>query len=368
MQYITVFYLLIASLVFARFLLLSNNIEKPSIQESEVHSINFFLSFILILFFIFVVSGRSFYHNGDTQTYIILYRNLELYNFNEIGNYFRVEYGFLLFSKIVNFFGFSERGFLFLIAALQTILWFICLNKYLSSTKLLIALFFFISFFVTYNAGANVLRQGIAIPLAFIAGSFYLQRSYFISMVLFFIASTFHTTSLIVLLSFLISYRFVSIKYYFLAFLLITILSFLDVFAKFITVIPGVDDSYSHILNATEKYEVGFRFEFWVFTSIPIMLYFLLNNDGKVKNDLLFKIYLTFSGIFVAAFSIPYSDRFGLYAWMFMIILIPNLIGNYKFRLFNDYKLFLIVISLLGGGMFLFFPLMQLTYKLSEIF
>jgi hypothetical protein len=346
-------------LVFARFLLISNNIEKPSIQGRKVQSINFFLSLILILFFVFVVSGRSFH--SDDQIYINLYSNLDLYDFNEIANYFSVEYGFILFSKIISLIGFSERGFLGSIVALQTILWFICLNKYLSSTKLLIALFFFISFFATYNLGANVLKQGIATPLAFIAGGFYLKRSYFISMILFFTASTFHLSSLIVLLSFLILYRFVSIKYYFLVFLLITTLSFLDVLSKYITLIPGVIDHYFHILNATH-YKVGFRFEFWAFTSIPIMLYFFLNNDGKVKNDLLFKIYLTFSSIFIAAFSIPYSDRVGLYAWMFMIILIPNLLGNYKFSLFNDYRLFLILTTLLGGVMFLFYPFMQLFY------
>jgi hypothetical protein len=68
-------------------------------------------------------------------------------------------------------------------------------------------------------------------------------------------------------------FKFVSIKYYFLVFLLITTLSILDILSKYITLIPGVIDHYSQILNATH-YKVGFRFEFWAFTSIPIMLYF----------------------------------------------------------------------------------------------
>ena len=186
MQYITVFYLLIASFVFARFLLLSNDFEKSYVKESRSQSINYLLSFCLIMFFIFIVSGRSFSHAGDTQTYLTLYRSLGSYGFNEVGDFFRIEYGFLLFSKFINFLGFNERGYLILVAIVQALLWFMCLKRYLSSTKLLMALFFFISFFVTYNTGANVLRQGLAIPLAFIAGSFYLRKSYFELVILFF--------------------------------------------------------------------------------------------------------------------------------------------------------------------------------------
>lgn len=369
MQYITVFYLLIASIVFARFLLIKADVkQQSSLIGEKADSVNFCLSLILAFFFVFVVSGRSFYHTGDTQTYLTLYRNVGLYSFSEIGEYFRVEYGFLVLTKLINFFGFSERGYLVVVSLIQAALWLICLNRYLSSAKVLLALFFFISFFVSYNAGANVLRQGISIPIAFIAGSFFIKRNYLTSLAIFYIATIFHTTSLIVLLSFIVSVRCIAIRYYFLMFLLLTLLSYLNLFSGFITMVPGLSDSYSHILNATEKYDVGFRYGFWVFTTIPLVLYFFLTKAGKEDNDLLFKIYLTFSSIFTIAFAIPYSDRFGLYAWLFMIVLVPNSLGSYRVSIFNDYKLFLIVVALLGAGMFLFFPLMQLTYKFSEIF
>lgn len=368
MQYITVFYFLIASIVFARFLFTVNDVEQPTSLEDKDESINFCFSLLLALFFVFVVSGRSFYHMGDTQTYLTVYRNIGFYSFSEIGEHFRVEYGFLILTKLINFFGFSERGYLVTVSIIQMALWYICLNRYLSNTKVLLALFFFISFFVTYNAGANVLRQGISIPIAFIAGSFFIKRSYLTSLVLFYVATIFHTTSLIVLLSFIVAFRSVAIRYYFYTFLLLTILSYLNVFSDFIIMIPGVNESYSHILNATERYDVGFRFGFWAFTIVPLILYFFLTKAGKKENDLLFKIYLTFSSIFTIAFAIPYSDRFGLYAWMFMIVLIPKSLGSYRFNIFNDYRLFLIVVAILGAGLFIFFPLMQLTYKFSEIF
>jgi hypothetical protein len=115
--------------------------------RSRLQGVDLLLSFILLAFFIFTVSGRPFDHNNDTQVYVNVYRNLGNFGFLDVVDYFRIEYGFLLFSKIINFIGFDERGYLILIAITQACLWFFCFRINVSNEQIIPALLFFISFF-----------------------------------------------------------------------------------------------------------------------------------------------------------------------------------------------------------------------------
>jgi hypothetical protein len=315
-----------------------------------------------------MVSGRGFTHQGDTETYLRVFNNITYTTYENMNELFRLEYGFLLLTKLLNEANLNSRAYLFTIALIQVVLWVLCYKSYLDKQKLLLAIFLFISFFVSYNLGSNVMRQGIAIPISFLGMRLYFLKKYNLAILCFVIAYSFHHTSLLITIAVLLSYPSIRIKWYFIAFFILTFISGLNLSGPIIQLIPGLEADYSHILNATENYDVGFRLDFWLLTSFPLILFCLLNEAGKQKVDITFKAYLILASIFIIAFNIPYSDRIGMYPWMLMTILIPMFIGNYKYKILNSNVIAVIIIFIVGSLSLAIFPLMQLTYKFEEIF
>ena len=126
---------------------------------------------------------------------------------------------------------------------------------------------------------------------------------------------------------------------------------------------------YSYIWqeSSVELYRVGFRLDFWLFTMLPVVLYYLLTDEGKVLFKVQFNSYLLIFSLFIFMFSLPYSDRTGIYCWTFGCLLMADFSGYYRFNILNSKSLMVSVIGLFGILSFLFYKTLNFNYMLENL-
>ncbi|OOE91662.1 hypothetical protein BZG76_09720 [Salinivibrio sp. AR647] len=327
------------------------------------------ISICFLLFFVLFVSSRSPQHPGDTEVYLRLFDYLSKFDLFNIPDNFRVESGFLLLTHIISRISSSHSVYMLVIALTQVVLWYFCFNIWVARRNVLIAVVIFCSLFTSYNLGGNVLRQGIALPIAIISLKLLLERKVYAGLLLLLFASFFHKSVFIILACWIVSIERLEVKFYFLTFGIITVLSLTGLFNNIASYIALDSSSYSHLIREgpMESYKIGFRIDFWLLSCVPLFLYFLLKVNERVKFSNVIKVYLTLFSVFIIAFEIPYSDRVGIYLWSMIAILVPLFIGSYQFKIFNS-EFFTIFLSIVLGFLFFqYYPVMNMSFYFNEI-
>lgn len=359
MQLFIPFYILIV---------LSILLTQCKLHKLSNSSVNLLIISILLIFFI-SVGSRPFDFQGDTGTYLWMFQSIS----NGLYDGSRLEIGFLWLLKGLTFLDLTERGFLVFISAFQSILWF-SLIKYSFSgcnKKLVISTLLIVSSFFVYNLGGNVLRQGIAIPIALLSIQFLIRKRILWSIIFSLIAMSFHKTSIVMILSYFTAQTLnFKLRYFFILFFSLTLLSFLGLFDLLIPLLPSFHSGYQHLFteSAYEIYRVGFRFDFWLFSLPPLLFYFFLDKEARWKYEIIIKSYIILFSIFIVLFTFPYSDRFGLYLWCYMLLILPMFFYSYTFQLGNSFLVYIFIISLLGVFSFIYNPLMKFGYNFNLLF
>lgn len=340
--------------------------KKNNLKRNVAISVSIFF----FIFYLLVIGLREFDIEGDTRVYLSMFHDI-------IANLpieERIEPGFRLLLKFFSLIGLSDRQFLFSLSLLQTLLFFLAFQSYLrDSRSLLVGSLFFSSMFCFYSFGANVLRQGLAIPFIILfCNNLFCGGKVRFRLVYSILAISFHYTSVVPIFLAVFAQAFcIRVRFWILCFFCVSLLSFVGFVDLFIhsavRIFIPLYDSYLH--NAAEDvYRTGFRFDFWFVTIIPIFLYMNLTSEGKFifRKKIIF--YLLLACTFVSAFSIPYSDRIGAYAWTFSGLLISEFIGYYKFRFLNSYRLTAIGFAILGLLSFFFYQGKNFHYTLELLF
>ncbi|MBS3186415.1 EpsG family protein [Pseudomonas sp. PCH44] len=191
-----------------------------------------------------------------------------------------------------------------------------------SMTVFVFALILIYPFFLSLTA--NVIRQGLGMALVFYAAAKMVEGRSRKAQVWALAALLFHRST-VILLPWLLFRRScqriplwliiliwlgVSLCSYFSMFKLLAMLVFDQLAALGLSVNYG---DASHI-----DYVTGFRWSFWLFSSLSIILLFLLRLVGFSKEPaaVVFKLSCYFGIVHILTFDLAYNDRFGLYAWM----------------------------------------------------
>lgn len=327
------------------------------------------ISVLLLLFFLLFVSSRSPHHPGDTEVYLKLFDYLSKLDFLQIPDGFRVESGFLILTHIISKISTSQKFYMSAIALIQVTLWYFCFNIWLERRNVLIAIVIFCSLFVSYNLGGNVLRQGIALPIAFISLKLFFEKKIYIGFMFMLFASLFHSSVFIIMACWVVSIKKLDIKFYLIIFFIITVSSITGLFKNIASYIALDSSSYSHLVRegAVERYETGFRIDFWLLSCIPLVFYFLLEINERMKFGNIIKFYLTLFSVFIIAFEIPYSDRVGIYLWSMIPILLPLFIGSYRIRYINSEILTIVISIVVGFLFFTYYSVMDMSFYFNDI-
>lgn len=330
-----------------------------SFQKNE-RFISDFLSFFMLLIIIMItiiIGFRPVDVGADTWVYSARYdiavnEGLPLFDFIIETKYQP------LFNTVTWFFsinGIDTSYYLLFISCMISLLiiWFA--TKTISAKYLSIFILLLISFPFFYSISGNVIRAGLSIAFIFLSLEGYYKNNLNRYWILGVIAFLFHDTGMLFLSPFIISFLRINVKRAFVIwFSCIHIGHFFD-FSPFI-----IELEMDIISKASRYVQSGnnntFRFDFLFFSSIPIMLYFILSKFKSISLGIsnrfrfYFVNYLLLNSVYNIFSSAAFSDRFALTSWL----LIPFLIV-YALDPKNDKYLIppIVVFSIL---FFIFYP------------
>jgi hypothetical protein len=287
--------------------------------------------------------------------FLILFAGTRAKNIGvDTGNYYA--YFFLPASRLDGFFAIFYRlntDFLFEIIIALTV-WTDNYNATLIVIAVIlnITLYFFVRKFTNFgkegsslllfltlassfsfmNLEVNIMRNALALGFILLSLPYVLEGKYKKSILLLVTAFLFHRTSIILIFVILavLAARKVPVKYfiilYFLA-ILVSIAGFGFHSISFLESI-GSDDLKSLSYSGDTNYNIGFRLDFVTYNTFFLVLFLHFLNKDSVKNIFLLKYYILTSIIFFFNFYIPFSDRFGLFSWLIIPLLLYNIVNE----------------------------------------
>ena len=273
------------------------------------HFTVFIIGFICI-----TVSSLRFPHEGtDTYSYMLLFQAIEktndLFSFNN-------EPGFLLFTKICSVFTSNFICYLFVV---NTFLWislynFVC--KYSSNVRYSLWLFLFLGYL---DSSMCLIRQYLALAVLLYSYKYILKRNFIKFLLIVLIASTFHTTAII----FIISYFLIKInlkKNPIIIYTIICVITFVltDFFYSLLDLIPLYK---SYLTNSTFGVQDNIKLAPVLnFLILYIIIVFII----KHANNSIATLIIVGSLFTIFSFKFTQIGRITTYFSIYSIILLPN--------------------------------------------
>lgn len=286
------------------------------------------ISIVLCVVLSIIVGFRTIDVGSDTEAYHFQWvYDIPYESITEIVFYFLM--------KIIKSFSLSFSIFLFLVSSLYYFFIFRAFDNLSKNynTSIILLILSFISLFFSNSMAINIIRQGLALSILLYAYTLFINndRKYWIFTLLGFLA---HSTSIIPILIFVGINKFarkVPIHYFIGLFLIGIFLSYFNLglvdVAPFIIDILGVDSRRTtYITDSFSEFAVGFKPQFVAFNTIFLLFFLkarkkLLNHKWGENYQVLLKYFLSTSFLFFMAFQIPYSDRWGIFSWIAIPVL-----------------------------------------------
>lgn len=299
------------------------------LKKKSSLKLQWFFTILYAILFLFLFGLRDFSVGIDTITYVNFFLNETLLT----------DFGFYYFNKLLKEIGFDGHDYLFTVSFIY--LFFILLFLKISKFKNVFLIFFcFVSLFFFKSMGNNIIRTGMAMSI-FLCG--YILPNKYLKYLFFVIAITIHSSFVIPILAYMGSYFLRNAKFSIIVFVASTILSLVkipiyDVLLK----IPVINRLFVDKISAysavnVDSYNIGFRLDFFVFNLFFAIVGYYGYNYYNKKNENFFyqrtyNIYMIMSGIFFLMFNSGFSDRYGLFSWALIPILIAPFFDNFKVK------------------------------------
>ena len=292
------------------------------------------------------ISVRPIDHYGDTFAYYQFYEDLVAGIVGPFDKAFVYLAKFLVYLESPYIVFFWVVPFFLMVS--YYVLAIVFFNKQSAWPVILIVVLVVSPFFLSLSA--NIIRQGMAIVFLTLSISMVLRQKKRISWCMFVIAFLFHKSVLICLPFMLWAPQLSRLPMFsvFCTWMIVSVASFGGWFAALSTFIfnklseQGVSINYSDLDDVS--YETGFRWDFWFFSSLPLIVLYVYKKivlEASFKG-VAFMTFLTYLGVVhIGMLDVAYNDRFGIYAWYyypFLIVLIlrvaaANMVNGYKIRL-----------------------------------
>lgn len=304
--------------------------------------------FFLILFF----GTREKFIGTDTINYFNFYFipvTTQVRSYFEVFTRLKSDF---LFEVLVSlsFWHHNFKLFLLTVAIVMNVSLYVFVRKFTDFGKKGSSLILFLtiaSSFLFLSIEINILRNGLS--LSFILLSLYsiLEKDTKKFIIYIIIAYLFHRTAIIpvVLILAVTFFNKINIKYYLVFYALVILLSIAGFgfhSIQFLSELGNEDLQKLSYLGDT-TYRIGFRYDFVIYNTFFLVLFLKFTNRNP-KDLFLIKYYILSSAVFYLNFYIPFSDRFGIYSW----IIIPLLLFNTVNEAFTTRKVFISTLVLIG--------------------
>ena len=319
--YGTAFSLMSAFLFFFVFV----RIFAPSDRYSEVlRVVEIFVVLLTIGIVSFDIANRPIDMEGDTAVYIGLYNDMSLGLENPFQ---RLELGFIGGIDLFTSMGLDYTYFFYAITFVFLWSYYLLIRKvfgYRSSWTLLVfGLVLFYPFF--FSLTANIIRQGLAMSMINFALILSINGKWKQGGIVTIIAALFHKSSVVFLPFFVLRKLILKVSIYILILLwvCVSLASYFKIFALMVSVAFEYLSNYGVAINYSDSenisYITGFRWDFWLFSSLAVILLMFLKLLGCIKRSEVYIFYITayLACFHIAMFDVAYNDRFGIYAWIY---------------------------------------------------
>lgn len=285
------------------------------------------ISGLFIMGIMSLVGLRAYNVGTDTGNYYRAWNKMVDFEFSTDYLYYFIMIG-------VKNSGFNYQTFLFVISVLFFYPIYRVYKKIstLYQADFLLSLFAFASFFFFMSTSINVARQGLSLVCLLIAYGVFIQKnkSFTTILILCFAAISFHMTAVIPIILFGITYftQRIPLIYFVIIFTIALLLSYANFGIKnlspfFVDILEG-DKRVSYLDDKElSYYQVGFRPQFAAFNTIFLIIFLYINHYIRIKPyNRLLKYYILASSLFFLAFQLNFSDRWGLFSWFAIPLLI----------------------------------------------
>lgn len=329
---------------------------KSNIQNDIKKYENIIINIVIMLsicFLVKLIGTRNINIGSDYNSYINTY-----YDSSYIGKSYELGYDTL--QKIFLSLNIKHEYFFSFIAALEIIIYIIISKVYLKVCKIksnlyiinYISILLILPFF--WGGILNIIRQGISIAFL-ILGAFLLRFNNKIlqSIIFFTLSVLFHYSSAIyILLLILLNNRETTVKIIFTILSVLYLLKLTKIFT--LSIVNKLNISYILSIieyGSSQKYKSGYRYDFYLFSVIPLILY---SRFAKSKiSKILINIYTIFLIPFLLFGYSSFIDRWLYPAWMMLPIIIMPLIiavikNKYNYYAINTVFVIISIIQLIS--------------------
>lgn len=286
----------------------------------------------------------------DSYNYMLIFQNIYNDSFADCLIQSDFEKIFVLLVKVISvFFGKNDAFVFFGFECISLIILIYSLLKLKDKLNPCVA--FFLYFLVFYHTSLNIVRQGLAISLIALLIVKLVEKKYFQSAVVLFLAINVHLSSIIAVLfifaaAVLKKYRNLSAKRIFYFFILAVMLGTFSLSWNYIIALP-IFSSYSKYV--TESYDIGIGVfvSGFIYFAFPLIL---SRNEifSNYETEVLFDISIMYIPIAFMGYFSEHATRLNLFPQMAIILFLAHLIhkikipSNRRFMLFFYFALFII--------------------------
>ena len=203
-------------------------------------------------------------------------------------------------------------------------------SHYFFSFLMLVASFSFWAY------ATNGIRNGLATSM-FLMALIYYDRKKWLMFLLFYLSILLHKSMLLPSVIFLFSYFFKTVKLSVRTWLVSILLSIsLGGFFESLFANIGLADDRLSYLTTSEGYSTGFRFDFLIYSALPVFFgyYFIVKRGFKDRLYIqLFNTYVFCNAFWILVIRASFSNRFAYLSWFIMgVIFIYPLLKQIFFK------------------------------------
>lgn len=276
------------------------------------------------------------------------------YNMFRFGQKDYRDIGLVYLIQVIRYVTLESFVFFFIAALLYVGLYFGFLTRYFKGNSwiVLIASFLFINYFLY---GVNTIRGGIA--LSFCLYGIARGRKLWVRIACLIFSILMHKSTILIILIYLATIKVKNFKPFLCFWFVMLILQLSGVFELgiFKSILINFDDTsyYTQYLgDNTRGYKVGLRWDFIIYSAIPIIVAFFYKIKKKFSDQnyaQILNIYLGVNAVWMMFVRMPSTDRIAYLSWIFFpfLILYP-LLSDHRIKIKN-FTYFTIIMLLLGG-------------------
>ncbi|MHA3737420.1 EpsG family protein [Pseudomonas sp. Eth.TT006] len=298
----------------------------PDHRVTDVYrAIEVFVVFLAIAIASFDISLRPYDMEGDTAVYINFFNDLNAGFDNPFQTF---EPGFVGLVRLFGYFSLDYHSLFYVITFSFLGSYYLLIRAVMGRDSAWILYVFAVMIFYPFflSLTANIIRQGFALSFINLALLYGVKNHWKKGVLFTVIATLFHKSSIVYFPFFAFRRWILKTGVYGVValWLAVSLASYLRFFGLLVDVLFDFLSGYGLVVNYSDvdniDYVVGFRWDFWIFSSLAVFFLVVLKVIGGELNKR--ETYLFYVGAFlailhIAMFDVAYNDRFGIYAWIF---------------------------------------------------